>query len=258
MNIWSDIMNNLLAKFLENEFLLYGVMIFVVVMIILFVCIIYSKSKDHDLEVEEETRKKKALFHKVKDEVEEEIKITKLTEDSEGGSVDLEALLEQMQTDLNNSNSKEDVIANFEHEQEEKAIISYQELVRANRRENDKETCEPLQELIQKIDQGSIIEEAILDVEESEDVDLFEEMKFEDEKKFKNTEFISPVFGKMDTNIEYPTIPPVNSRKARNKQVYDMNNIELEKTLDIEPINEEIQKNDEFLQSLKEFRKNLQ
>lgn len=251
-------MKNILAAFLKNELLLYGSIIVVVVGVILFVCFVYPKRKGHDLRVEEETSKKKALLNKVKDEAEDEIKITKLTEDPEGGSVDLEALLEQMQNDLNNSNSKEDVIANFEHEQEEKAIISYQELVRANRRDTDKNTSEPLQELIQKIDQGSVMEEAVLDIEESDDVDLFEEMKIEDEKKFKNTEFISPVFGKMETNIEYPTIPPVNSRKARNQQVYDMNNIELEKTLDLEPINEEIQKNDEFLQSLKEFRKNLQ
>lgn len=251
-------MKNILAAFLKNELLLYGSIIVVVVGVILFVCFIYPKRKGHDLKVEDETCKKKALLNKVKEEAEDEIKITKLTEDPEGGSVDLETLLEQMQHDLNNSNSKEDVIANFEHEQEEKAIISYQELVRANRRDTDKNTSEPLQELIQKIDQGSVMEEAVLDIEEPDDVDLFEEMKIEDEKKFKNTEFISPVFGKMEPNIEYPTIPPVNSRKARNQQVYDMNNIELEKTLDLEPINEEIQKNDEFLQSLKEFRKNLQ
>lgn len=248
-------MKNLLADFLQNELFVYGVLIVLAVGIILLISFVYSKNKDHDEEIEEETRKKKALLHKVKNEVEDEIKITKLTEDPEGGSVDLEALLEQMQTDLNN---KEDVITHFENEQEEKAIISYQELVQANRRDTERKTSEPLQELIQKIDQQSVMDETVFDVEETEEVDMFEEMKMAEEKKFKNTEFISPVFGKMDVNVEYPTIPPVQSRKTRNKQVYDTNNLELEKTLDLEPMNEEIQKNDEFLQSLKEFRKNLQ
>jgi len=63
------------------------------------------------------------------------------------------------------------------------------------------------------------------------------------ETKFTNSEFVSPVFGKMDQH-------PKNNIEI--EKTYD-----LEKTLNIEPLTEEIKKNNEFLIALKEFRKNL-
>ena len=103
-------------------------------------------------------------------------------------------------------------------------------------------------------------------------------------KKFKNTEFISPVYGKMDEHLEYPKVPQFhnNDREIEkeletyesntesslvNKNIDDFlgdfdfeNNIEvnsLEQTLNMKPLSEEVKKNDEFLQALKDFRKNL-
>ena len=103
-------------------------------------------------------------------------------------------------------------------------------------------------------------------------------------KKFKNTDFISPIYGKMEEHLEYPRVPSFhkNDREIEkeletyendtesslmSKNIDDFlgdfdfdNNIEvnsLEQTLNMKPLSEEIKKNDEFLQALKEFRKNL-
>ena len=104
-----------------------------------------------------------------------------------------------MEKDL--EKGKEGDIETFEREQEEKAIISYQELLKATGR------LKELTEEKTRKQEAQKIEEVIKEHEEP--------------KKFKNTEFISPVYGK-----EAPE--SVISRK-----------------------------NQEFLNSLKDFRKNL-
>ena len=86
------------------------------------------------------------------------------------------------------------------------------------------------------------------------------------QKKFKNTDFISPIFGKIDSikDTDYPTVPQFSREEKLEELLEDVpikmtrtmkNN--LEETLDIEPLQEEIRKNDEFLRSLKNFRSNL-
>lgn len=252
-----SLLNNVLNYLLSNQLLFYGVLNGVAICIIILICCMYYKQKDYEEEVEEETSRKRALFRKVKDEAVEEIKVTKLTEDPDGDSVDLEAILDQMQFDLDH---KEDVIAQFEQDQEEKAIISYQELLQAHNKENVKPVNEALETAIQTVEKSSVLDDVIYDIEETDpEPDLFDEMQVEGQRKFRNTDFISPVFGRMETNMEYPTIPPLHTRKARSKEVYDTNNLELlERTLDLDPVSDELQKNDDFLQSLKEFRRNLQ
>ena len=105
-----------------------------------------------------------------------------------------------MEKDL--EKEQEGDIETFEREQEEKAIISYQELLKATGKLREL-TKENVKEEIQ-----------IEDIEKEETVK-------EEPKKFKNTEFISPVYGK-----EAP-------ESVMNR------------------------KNQEFLNSLKDFRRNL-
>ena len=83
-------------------------------------------------------------------------------------------------------------------------------------------------------------------------------------KKFKTTEFISPVYGKMENTSEYPVIKNNRhemvekvSEPIRSREEY-RNNISLEESLDLQPLSDEIKKNDDFLNALKDFRKNLQ
>ena len=164
----------------------------------------------------------------------EEIKVTKVN--SVEDSTAFDEIIEAMQKDLDSK--VEDAVEMFEQEQEEKAIISYQELL--NVKNKNEENFEKLEKL---------------EIPKEEDLEVLEEIPLEKpkatsvlatEKKFTNSEFVSPVFGKMDRNVNL---------KVETEEDYD--NFDLEKTLNIEPLTEEIKKNNEFLNALKEFRKNL-
>ena len=67
----------------------------------------------------------------------------------------------------------------------------------------------------------------------------------EEPKKFKNSEFISPIYGVMENNLEYPTV-------KKSETVLDIMN-----TKDYNELTEEIKKQEEFLNTLKAFRNNL-
>ena len=130
---------------------------------------------------------------------------------------------------------------------------------------------------LKTLKKGPVEEEKTIDALVDEIKETSEKNETPEEKKFKNTDFISPVYGKMDEHLEYPK---VNSFKQEediseyledfDKKISDYNlenyleefnsNLEidtLEQTLDMEPISSEIKKNEEFLKALKEFRENL-
>ena len=74
-------------------------------------------------------------------------------------------------------------------------------------------------------------------------------------KKFKSTEFISPIFGVQDNDIKYPSVPKLLNKE---EDIFDKLNIEKEeKIINTKRLDAEIKKNDDFLKALKEFRKNL-
>lgn len=169
---------------------------------------------------------------------------------------ELEEVLEKMQKDLEAKPT--DVVANFEKEQEDKAIISYTELVKTLKKGNE--------------------EEKTLDILVDEIKETASSSEVKEEKKFKNTDFISPVYGKMNEKLEYPKVKSSQNidlneylddmeQKINNYRLEDYleefnfeNNMEidsLEQTLDMEPISLEIKQNEEFLKALKEFRENL-
>jgi len=178
-------------------------------------------------------KSRKTVLDKI--ECDEEIKVTKVNSVEDNTAFD--EIIEAMQKDLDSKS--EDAVELFEQEQEEKAIISYQELL--NSKNKNEESFEKIEKL------GIPVEE---------DIEVIEEIPLEKtkatpvlattEKKFTNSEFVSPVFGKMDRNVNF---------KVEAEEDYD--NFDLEKTLNIEPLTEEIKKNNEFLNALKEFRKNL-
>lgn len=172
--------------------------------------------------------KEEIVVHKIQDNKpkNESISQSKLeSEPEEEISSELEAVLKQMQESLD---QEKDVTQMFEEEQEEKAIISYQELVRANLKQEIKE--EPRKE---EFDIPKIEEDIpILDTKE--------------EKKFKQTDFISPIYGTMDVR----SVP----RKTKIEEAKDF---DIEEALNLNGISEEKKKNAEFLKSLKEFRSNL-
>lgn len=105
----------------------------------------------------------------------------------------------------------------FEEEQEENAIISYQELLAAANGQKKEKVEDNNPELADLINQISMESKEIETLEEPEIIEDVVNTKEDEQKKFKNSEFISPVFG-----------------KDKPKE-----------------------SNDEFLQSLKDFRSNL-
>lgn len=254
-------------------------------------------------EIDEEEINKRYDEEKQKEieEVKEEIK-------EENSNSEIEELLSRMEED--SKMRPEDVVANFEKEQEAHSIISYKELVNAvrNRQEEiyeDELESKPLttvsecmkarEEMNEPVD----IEELISAAEEEEIVEL-------EQTKFKKTDFISPVFGRVE-ETEKVIKSAKKTEKKEEKQTkevkkFDVNDyVSSGETIDLSDMylsdsdfkrkkeeseaaitaldeiynhmasdllksNEELgetasledlTKNEEFLQSLKDFRKNL-
>lgn len=130
---------------------------------------------------------------------------------------------------------------NFENEQEEKSVISYDELIRVS---ND---IDERNDLLLK-DEGTepiTIEELYkkhLENQESESENKLDNPIFIDEepKKFKNSEVISPVFG-------------VYKNVVKTKYSDE----ELEKTVNLDDLEAEIRKTEEFLKELKKLKNKL-
>lgn len=166
----------------------------------------------------------------------------------------LEEILQKMQEDINVK--PEDVVRKFEEEQEEKAIISYQELVdnvKAGKieviddEESDVNYVETLNLEVNNEPVMEIREEPQVTpemVKEAVETITISSVK-EEPKKFKKSEIISPIFGVMEEKFEYPKI-----KKSEN--ILDIMN-----TRDYNELSEEIKRQEEFLNALIEFRKNL-
>ncbi len=190
-----------------------------------------------------DSKKKKSKLEPIKDELinsevnkvendnpilREQIEFPK--EENNIGSVIL-----AMQRDLDKK--KEDPVMSFEEEQEEKAIISYHELLKA-KQANTEEFVDELENKIEIIDfpKEPIKEE----IKEEINVPV-KRQSVTETSKFTNTEFISPIYGRMNadsvpvarTRTEVREEPPKENQGTTNS------------------------KNDRFLEELKEFRKNL-
>ena len=114
---------------------------------------------------------------------------------------DIEKVIEALE-----ENKEERIMTTFEEEQEANAIISYQELVKAVQ-EKKLQGVAPIKKVENQVPQE------LLDIEEIEQPEINKpidnlniEIKTDDEPqketKFKNSEFISPVFGK-DNNDKF-------------------------------------------------------
>lgn len=236
-----------------------------------------EKSYDYEIEERYEEEKEKEI-----EEVKEETK-----------NSELEELISRMEQD--SKMKPEEVVANFEKEQEAQSIISYQELVNAvkNRKEEIYEDELESKPLTTVSDFMKIRES------ENEEYEEIDELTVEENKEstFKSTDFISPVFGRMESNtnkdgarkkiekvikheVKYPssdeTIDLTNiilsDDKIEKKEVKTKDNVtaldEIYNHMAIDLLKgnddlgetaslEELTKNEEFLQSLKDFRKKL-
>ncbi len=258
-----------------NNQILLGIAI--VVVLILIGNVLYIFLKDHQKDKEEI----KELMNIVPKRMEQK------TEEVQEKKTEIEEMLDKMQHDL--EAKSEDVVENFEKEQEETSIISYQELLKTL----NKEVSNPKEAIPVKMEPDSVetpMTQQIMDEEiQQPKLEAMKETKPNTEqaiKKFKNTEFISPIYGKMEGKLEYPTVPSFQAKeeKMTSQSVEDViqefdrklehHNMDdylenygfhnhmkidsLEQTLNMPPISPEIKANEEFLQALKEFRKNLE
>lgn len=169
---------------------------------------------------------------------------------------ELENILKKMQEDM--ELNPEDVVKKFEEEQEEKAIISYQELVdnvKAGKIEvvdDEESNVNFVENLVEDVEQEPVMtiesnSESVVTPEMVKEAikSISEDSIKEEPKKFKQSEFISPVYGIMDNKLEYPKL-------KKTETTLDIMN-----TRDYNELTEEIKRQEEFLQALKEFRKNL-
>jgi len=158
--------------------------------LLLIICMIVFKNKEVDKEIEKE------IFKNSKEEENENENVKAMNE---------------IYSAMEKANKKPSKVETFEQEQEENAIISFQELLKFK---------EEQEKLMANTKDNPI------------------EKKKEETKKFSNTEVISPIFGRVEVDEENE-------------------NHELEKSLNIDPIKKEIKESEDFLNALKDFRKNL-
>lgn len=191
--------------------------------------------------------------------------VNTIEEKKEEPKSELEKVLEKMQSDLE-AQKETDVVAMFEQEQEEKSIISYKELLEKKeelmqmttdeRFENEK-TYEDdydfdLEKYISELESKEIVQ-VVENTEKTIDNQAIKEDNTEKPKKFVTTDFISPVFGRVEAELDYPKVHLDDVIKTEKTNEYD-----LEATMNLDPIREKLQEDDAFLSALKEFRKKLE
>lgn len=253
-------------------------------------------SKD-DKEIDEESEKE--IEQRYDEEKEKEIEEIR----ENNPSNEIEQLLSKMEAD--SKLKPEDVVANFEKEQEAQSIISYKELVDAvkNRQEDiyeDELESKPLatvsdfmkQKEAQELESSAV--SSIKDIQEKsegDEIKICEDLEVREvaSSKFKKTDVISPVFGIVDephsrkkkgtidetidltdmdlTDMDFDAITePKEELREEDAAITALDEIYRHMAEDLLKNNddlgetaslEELTRNEEFLQSLKDFRKKL-
>lgn len=156
---------------------------------------------------------------------------------------EIDKMLEVMESDM--ENKEEDEIKSFEDQQEEESIISYQELLSKTQEINALKIKEELNKTKEK--------EKTLELKEEKELETKELEVIADKKENKNERnrdvFISPIYGKQEGVMSYPTVPKIKR---------ETENTAFEETFKVESLPKDVQKNEEFLEMLKEFRNNLE
>ena len=227
-------MFSLLELALNNDYIYIGI---IGVLIVIIILTILSIKKDRDKAIKSRSYVKPVITE----------------EEREQAKLELEKVVDEMQKKLDNEKVPANDITTYEEEQESKAIISYQELVAAVRNNNeakvhnevgmevaDANSIEPaneeitLEDVIESVKKAPVTDtlEEVKPVEEKTEYIPVEDkiVKPYSEENFQNSEVISPIFGSATTK--------------EDEVVYN------ELDSDMEEV-------DEFLDSLKDFRKKL-
>ncbi len=206
----------------DKTLIIIGI-IFVLICLILFFLFRWFLNKHKPEPIGEEER-----FDKEDDLVEKK----ELTEEQIKAKEELERVYNQMSADLEASEPTRDEIDDFEREQEENAIISYKELMKQASRLKEEATKEEAKDVaVTQLNIDDVMEE--------------EPKKKEVYHGFKNSDIISPIYG-----IQREKKPGYHEQVNRTMTI----NHEKE---DKESVDKQQEEMNDFLNSLKEFRKNL-
>lgn len=188
-----------------------------------------------------------------------EISKDELTDEQIEAKKELQRVYDMMSKDLEKQTKASDEIEEFEKEQEENAIISYQELM------------EQASKLKEEADRYELEAEEVADMEIKDAMDTFSRRnkKYDDEifsrrmiderpsrreyerssrkKEFKSSDIVSPIYGVQSNK---------NMLKKKNGSKSGKNDI-ISKAYGSKEFDNEKTQNLDFLNSLKSFRKNL-
>lgn len=192
------------------------------------------------------------------------VNVTKIEpKEQDKSQINLEEMLKQMQTDLEKKQANE--IEKFEDDQEKNAIISYKELIKANNdlltddyeREQEKQAITNYNQIngLDILDEKTDFLMDKLELNTKEKRAKIASPREEKDRKFKNTDFISPIYGIMDNNVEYPKVKSYDKFDDLNLDSYFGEDVKYNEYEDVKI--ESNNKNDEFLRELKNFRNNL-
>lgn len=255
-------MDELMTFLVENQMLLYAVGC----LLLLFILVVFfpkkKKNKKQDIEVKEEIVKKK--FEEFTEEEMEELidddifLFEKVTLKEEPKVNELDNLLEIMEQDLEKEKIEEEPKDeyDYEDEQEKTAIISYQELLKAAQENkihtsyDDEEAAITSTKAIEDVKVEEVIE-TIEAIEENNKVEVIsnEDKNFKN-REFKNSDIISPIFGKQEAKVEYPKIPSFKRNQEEPKRREDILIKEEMHSYGNSP-------DEEFLKTLIDFRNQL-
>lgn len=211
---------NILFEIADRDLMIIGaILLAIVIAIVIIFKIISNKNKVKPISEEERYDSEIELTEEEKPEV-------TLTEEQKQAKEELQKVFNQMALDLENQNPTPEEIDAFEREQEENAIISYQELMA----EADK--------LKAKADSYEKKAEAKADMKVQSAIDTYK-AKEDSYHKFKTSDIISPIYGIQREK---------KSKKSETNGI--ISKAYKEETSENQP-------NIDFLNSLKEFRKNL-
>lgn len=231
---------NTIYNFLMSNIYLYVCIIIVLIIVATVLSIIVSNQKNRK---------------KIKNDFVEAEKVETELQKPEETNSELENILKKMQEDINVK--PEDVVKKFEEEQEEKAIISYKELV-DNVKSGKIEVVDDEQgdiNFVENLNVENITEPILSENEEESSVtpdmvkEAIENISIssvkEEPKKFKNSEIISPIYGVIKEELDYPKVKKMD------------NTLDIMNTKEYDELTQEIKKQEEFLEALKNFRNNL-
>ena len=231
---------NTIYNFLMSNIYLYVCIMIVLIIVATVLSIIVSNQKNRK---------------KIKNDFVEAEKVETELQKPEETNSELENILKKMQEDINVK--PEDVVKKFEEEQEEKAIISYKELV-DNVKSGKIEVVDDEQgdiNFVENLNVENITEPILSENEEESSVtpdmvkEAIENISIssvkEEPKKFKNSEIISPIYGVIKEELDYPKVKKMD------------NTLDIMNTKEYDELTQEIKKQEEFLEALKNFRNNL-